>query len=147
MASLHKSSLGHHHHPLSWNQGFRFNQFYLLLTVFFCSGVSSRTRSRSRQVDSSTDMSLPDPRPALLLVGDANQLGNLVRLLPNLLNLTPAMATFFLLGLPQTTFGTWTCLDLDPLDRDLHSNLWNQSKSQIICWRAIHPTICDIWIR
>ena len=66
MASLHKSSLGHHHHPLSCNPGFRFDQFYLLLTVFFCSGVSSRTRSRSRQAgDSSTDMSLPDPRPVV----------------------------------------------------------------------------------
>ena len=65
MASLHKSSLGHHHHPLSCNPGFRFDQFYLLLTVFFCSGVSSRTRYRSRQVDSSTDMSLPDPRPVV----------------------------------------------------------------------------------
>ena len=65
MASLHKSSLGHHHHPLSCNPGFRFDQFYLLLTVFFCSDVSSRTRSRSRQADSSTDMSLPDPRPVV----------------------------------------------------------------------------------
>ena len=65
MASLHKSSLGHHHHPLSCNPGFRFDQFYLLLTVFFCSDVSSRTRSRSRQADSSTNMSLPDPRPVV----------------------------------------------------------------------------------
>ena len=74
-----------------------------------------------------------------------NQLGNPVRLL-HLLNLTlsPAMEIFFLLGIVQTTFSTWTCLDLD---RYPPSNLWNQSKSQIICWRAIHPTICDIWIR
>ena len=63
-------------------------------------------------------------------------------LVPNFLAM--AMEIFFLLGIVQTTFGTWTCLDLDHYPP---SNLWNQSKSQIICWRAIHPTICDIWIR
>ena len=145
VASLHKSSLGHHHHPLSCNPGFRFDQFYLLLTVFFCSDVSSRTRSRSRQADSSTNMSLPDPRPVVAprrRRQPAWQPGPALHLLN--LTLSPAMEIFFLLGIVQTTFGTWTCLDLD---RYPPSNLWNQSKSQIICWRAMHQTICDIWIR
>ena len=48
-----------------WGKNWRLKSLlisFISLTAFFCSGVSSRTQSRSRQADSSTDMSLPDPR-------------------------------------------------------------------------------------
>ena len=130
MAS-HKSSLDHHH-PLSCNPGFRFDQFYLLLTVFFCSGVSSRTRSRSRQADTSTDMSLPDPRPVVAprrRRQTARQPG-------------PAPPP------PQPDQvpcnGNLLLAHYNP--NHLRSSPCNQTKFQIICLQAIHQIIRDICI-
>ena len=112
---------------------FRFDQFYQLNSILLqCSGVSSRTRSRSRQADSSTDMSLPDPRPVV-----APSCRRQPARQPSLAPPPPQ---------PDQVPCNGNLLLAHYNPNHLRSSPCNQTKFQIICLQAIHQIIRDICI-
>ena len=117
-----------------FNSGFDLINFISLI-AFFCSGVSSRTRSRSRQADSSTDMSLPDPRPVV-----APSCRRQPARQPSLAPPPPQPPQ------PDQVPCNGNLLLAHYNPNHLRSSPCNQTKFQIICLQAIHQIIRDICI-